>query len=108
MAEEDAHLNRMASAEGSAAADGLAILLEHLLKKGSVDEAFVSEIRDMMLLGLDPSLAAADDRGLQLAYVNTLVRYRFLSTEPRELFEPEREGGIALKALMNERGGIRI
>lgn len=93
----------MSSAEGSAAAEGLAILLENLMEQGVVDEALVSNIRDTMLLGLDPSLTAADDRGLQLAYVNTRVRYRFLSTEPRDLFEPEREGGIAVLALMNER-----
>ncbi len=93
----------MSSAEGSAAAEGLAILLENLMEQGVVDEALVSNIRDTMLLALDPSVTAADDRGLQLAYVNTLVRYRFLSTEPRDLFEPEREGGIAVRTLMNER-----
>jgi hypothetical protein len=103
MTEDKTHLARMSSAEGGAAADGLARLLEHFLKSGQLDEGFISSIRDDMLLGLDPSISTADDLGLQLAYANTLARYDFLSTEPRPLLEPEWEGGLAFQRMMNER-----
>ncbi|HVJ01564.1 MAG TPA: hypothetical protein VM662_05235 [Sphingomonas sp.] len=105
MEEDAANLHRMSSAEGGAAADGLAQLLHHLLKSGQIDEALVSRIRDDMLLGLDPSIAAANDRGLQLAYANTLARYSFLSTAPRDLLEPDWEGGLAFRRMMEERKG---
>ena len=92
----------MSAAEGSAAAQGLARLLQHLFEKGILDRALVSDIRDDMLLGLDPSVVAPDDTGLQLAYKNTLVRYQFVGTSPRELLEPDSLGAAVIRALTED------
>ncbi|CAN5360036.1 hypothetical protein BH10PSE14_BH10PSE14_27030 [soil metagenome] len=93
----------MGEAQASAAHGGLAQLLRYLLEKGIVDEQLVTTIRDEMLMGLDPSVADPTDRGLQLAYHNTLVSFAFLPTEPPPLMEPESDSAKVFGAAIDNK-----
>ena len=94
--ESEETLCRMSAAQGGAAANGFVMLLRTLLERGIIGEDVVIAIRDDMLMDLDPSVADAADRGIQLAYKNTLVQFSFLSAARPQLMEPDSDGAKAL------------